>query len=374
MGEQANWRFCQKCHGMFFAGYGGGRCPGGDKHSAQGANFVLPYDLPSGPTAQQGWRFCKNCCAMFFEGYGGGRCPAGGSHVAEGAHFVLPHDVESTETAQKGWSYCNNCHSMFFTGYGGGQCPAGGNHAALGFNFVLPHRTGGFIPASNPPGRAGVDTKDLKQMFSRFIANAEYYGMPVGFLRAVGSKYKLDICAEKELERFTPFFGKLELSRSTYDHLLNMNADVPYGEGPAIALAYHESTHAYLTMKKDDPVFKRIIEEGQRYYTDAPLANGKAGTDPERLFQEAAASYVEARAAGWWIAFKELSVWAVTLASTENMDIQKSSRIKARVSKIPSEYNDEMKRLDFGYEGDSPQQPTTKPISASIKSFLDSHS
>ena len=150
MAEQANWRFCQKCHAMFFAGYGGGRCPTGGSHSAQGVNFVLLHDVPSTSNAQQGWRFCEKCHAMFFGGYGGGQCPAGGNHSAQGFIFVLPHDVDSTETAQQGWRFCQKCHALFFAGYGGGRCPTGGAHSAQGFTFVLPHRKEGSIPWTPP--------------------------------------------------------------------------------------------------------------------------------------------------------------------------------------------------------------------------------
>jgi hypothetical protein len=43
MPDQANWRFCQKCAGMFFDRPDHGRCPAGDVHSAQGFTFVLPH-------------------------------------------------------------------------------------------------------------------------------------------------------------------------------------------------------------------------------------------------------------------------------------------------------------------------------------------
>jgi hypothetical protein len=126
---------------MFFDGYSGGRCPIGDSHVAQGLNFVLPHDVQSGPTAQEGWRFCQNCNSMFFEGYGGGECPAGGKHSAQGVRFVLPHDMESTQNTQAGWRFCQNCHAMFFSGYGGGRCPAtGATHSAQGAIFSPPYR------------------------------------------------------------------------------------------------------------------------------------------------------------------------------------------------------------------------------------------
>ena len=41
---QDSWRFCNKCHAMFYNGYPDkGRCAGGGGHVAQGYNFVLRY-------------------------------------------------------------------------------------------------------------------------------------------------------------------------------------------------------------------------------------------------------------------------------------------------------------------------------------------
>ncbi|MEE1823410.1 hypothetical protein PUR61_14595, partial [Streptomyces sp. BE20] len=87
---QNNWRFCQKCFVMFFWGYPtDGVCPSGGAHSAQGYNFVLPYDVPEAPTAQRNWRFCQKCFSMFFWGYPtDGVCPSGGAHSAQGYNFV----------------------------------------------------------------------------------------------------------------------------------------------------------------------------------------------------------------------------------------------------------------------------------------------
>ncbi|MFI8522664.1 hypothetical protein ACIGEZ_33460, partial [Streptomyces sp. NPDC085481] len=83
---QNNWRFCQKCFAMYFWGYPtDGVCPAGGAHSAQGFNFILPYDVPETPTAQRNWRFCQKCFAMYFWGYPtDGVCPAGGAHSAQG--------------------------------------------------------------------------------------------------------------------------------------------------------------------------------------------------------------------------------------------------------------------------------------------------
>ena len=139
--DQSAWRFCQKCSVLFFDGYPTkGHCPV-DGHVAAGFNFVLPHDVPETPKAQAAWRFCVKCNGMYFDGYADkGHCQAGGGHQAAGFDFVLPHDVLPNNNAQDAWRYCGKCHLMFFDGYPAkGACPAGGAHAAIGYMFVLPH-------------------------------------------------------------------------------------------------------------------------------------------------------------------------------------------------------------------------------------------
>ena len=142
MGVQNNWRYCGKCHAMFFDGYPQkGICPTGGGHQASGFMFYLPHDLATTPTAQDQWRYCQKCEVMFYDGYPQkGTCPAGGGHQASGFMFILPHDNGATAAAQDQWRYCEKCHAMFYDGYPQkGACPAGGEHQASGFMFVLPH-------------------------------------------------------------------------------------------------------------------------------------------------------------------------------------------------------------------------------------------
>jgi hypothetical protein len=139
---QFYWRYCGKCHVMFFDGYPAkGVCAGAGGHASVGFYFSLPYDVAANGNAQSAWRYCGKCQAMFFNGYADkGRCPAGAGHSAAGFNFVLPHDVSPSDTAQADWRYCRKCHVMFFDGYEQkGLCPAGGGHWAQGFLFVLPH-------------------------------------------------------------------------------------------------------------------------------------------------------------------------------------------------------------------------------------------
>ncbi len=143
MGMQLDWRFCQKCHVMFFDGFPQkGNCAAGGAHEAQGFMFALPHDLPDRPSAQTSWRFCDKCHAMCFDGFPQkGVCPSdGGGHHAQGFMFSLPHDTGATGNAQADWRFCQKCQAMFFDGFADkGRCDAGGGHQAQGFMFVLPH-------------------------------------------------------------------------------------------------------------------------------------------------------------------------------------------------------------------------------------------
>lgn len=142
---QDNWRFCGRCHGLFWAGPDevNHRCPSGSVHLPLGFTFVVPHSIPEGPRIQSGWRFCTRCHGMFFEGpdRNNHRCPAGGLHDGQGLVFGLPHDLPETRSLQGNWRFCGNCHGMFFNGpdQQNHRCPGGGLHNPLGFEFALPH-------------------------------------------------------------------------------------------------------------------------------------------------------------------------------------------------------------------------------------------
>jgi len=102
---QTNWRQCEYCLAMFFNGYQEkGHCPAikvvragipsfGAHKADDSFRYVLAHDVPGTATAQTNWRYCVKCHAMFFDGYKKkGSCAAGGAHAAQGYNFVLPHD------------------------------------------------------------------------------------------------------------------------------------------------------------------------------------------------------------------------------------------------------------------------------------------
>lgn len=140
---EGNWRYCYKCHSMFFNGAEWkGRCPAGDAHVAKGYEFELAFGGKETSAAQAHWRRCTKCQSLFFNGYKRkGACAAGGSHTADRArNFVLPHSLRETKYDQGNWRFCNKCQVMFFDGYEErGRCAVGGAHVGQGYVFVLHH-------------------------------------------------------------------------------------------------------------------------------------------------------------------------------------------------------------------------------------------
>jgi hypothetical protein len=135
---QSAWRFCAKCHGMFFDGLatttGRGRCPAGDSHAPAGFTFFLPHDRPLTPSLKSGFHFCDKCFGMFKRGVGLGSapgdpgiCPAGGGHQAQGYRFALP--LSHPGPGQDDWVRCGKCRILFWNGEANkGVCPAGDGH------------------------------------------------------------------------------------------------------------------------------------------------------------------------------------------------------------------------------------------------------
>ncbi|MCA1624071.1 MAG: hypothetical protein LC778_09785, partial [Acidobacteria bacterium] len=152
--NQNEWWLCSKCYTLFYNGYANkGVCPLGGGHHANTAiqlNYFLPYDTPETPKAQANWGFCNKCHGMFWDGYPNkGSCPTGGGHAAQGYNFTLTHNVIASAMTQENWRFCTKCHGLFWDGDPNkGSCPTGGGHTAAGYNFVLRHQ--GYRPPKKP--------------------------------------------------------------------------------------------------------------------------------------------------------------------------------------------------------------------------------
>lgn len=100
-GYQDNWSWCNKCQGLYWGlGVHESSCPAGDRHAAPADsgswNYSLPHNAAPSPAMQPDWRWCDKCQGLFF---GGGqatsKCPTGGTHAAVqdsgSGNYSLPH-------------------------------------------------------------------------------------------------------------------------------------------------------------------------------------------------------------------------------------------------------------------------------------------
>jgi hypothetical protein len=129
---QDNWRWCQRCSGLFFGGSlgvcpQGGLIPGGHNYHSSG-DYSLPQDFDGRP-GQSPWFRCHKCQGLFFgRAERAGVCPAGDAHE-RGLHtYVVAH---GSGPGQSGWRWCHKCEGMFFSGLAG-LCPAGDHHDTTG--------------------------------------------------------------------------------------------------------------------------------------------------------------------------------------------------------------------------------------------------
>ncbi|MFD8974900.1 hypothetical protein [Streptomyces sp. NPDC059593] len=137
---QRDWRFCGKCLGLFWARDGstaGTVCPAGGEHSfPPGSWMFFPPNDHQGATPETGqrdWRYCSKCHGMFFAAEGettGTVCPVNGREHTfhpDSWIFFLPSREHgaSLEGGQENWRYCARCHGLFWFGDGRrGVCPA----------------------------------------------------------------------------------------------------------------------------------------------------------------------------------------------------------------------------------------------------------
>ena len=126
---QNNWRWCGKCQGLAYAGFGPGPCPATGVHDHSGSgDYGLLHDT-SDFKGQNSWRWCNKCQGLAFAGAGTGNCPAGGVHDLSRSYdyLLLNHN---TFPGQNNWRWCKKCKGLAFAGAptSPGTCPAGEKH------------------------------------------------------------------------------------------------------------------------------------------------------------------------------------------------------------------------------------------------------
>jgi hypothetical protein len=140
--EQDDWSWCSSCGGLYYAGTPS-RCPassGPHAHQPVSNNYVLRCDrVGTAPRyMSDNWRWCNKCSGLFKD-WGTRLCPAGGVHDSSGSGTyeldVAPPipgtDVRGLSDAQDNWRWCGRCSALHF-GSGASVCPAGGAHDSTG--------------------------------------------------------------------------------------------------------------------------------------------------------------------------------------------------------------------------------------------------
>ena len=133
MSAQDNWRWCRNCQGLWWEGDPAKACcPAGTSpigiipHVADGsADYALAVDDTSAP-GQQNWRWCERCDGLWFAGNNSaGFCPRdrvdesgnASGHVSSGrGDYVLPLGNQGACKGQGDWRWCRKCQGLWFAG------------------------------------------------------------------------------------------------------------------------------------------------------------------------------------------------------------------------------------------------------------------
>jgi hypothetical protein len=212
--------------------------------------------------------------------------------------------------------------------------------------------------------------------FGIFIKAAERHDLPVGFLRYV-SQSSYTYSTSDSSSYVLPTFNHMVLEEGAVESGANLALPLPMGESSAVQTIYHETTHAWLDLKENDPEVSALMKHGETYYRSAPLLRGAAkADDPSRLFHEAMGSYVGHRAGSYWAALEGLSI--VNNLATKGIDPAKRAKIIRMARSARSEYGRAMGERVFGYQNGPgwfsafrEQNDTTKIISDKMKDFCD---
>ncbi|MEU7581083.1 matrixin family metalloprotease [Streptomyces sp. NPDC041068] len=152
---QSDWRWCNKCQGLFFGPQAAAsRCPAGSTHTppAQSGSgrYLLAHGLPATTGWQSDWRWCNKCQGLFFGPQAAAsRCPAGSTHTppaqSGSGNYSLMHNAGTAPGQQSNWRWCNKCHGLYFEdNVASPPCAAGGAHArpsqSGSGNYSLVHR------------------------------------------------------------------------------------------------------------------------------------------------------------------------------------------------------------------------------------------
>jgi hypothetical protein len=207
--------------------------------------------------------------------------------------------------------------------------------------------------------------------FLKLVRQIGSFGLPIKFLPPLARGFGIYMNSRENMT--VPFLRSINLEASTSEELEKyLSPQGKVGESIALMNLYHECTHAFLMNLGRDEQLAKVVRRGISYYKNAPMDKGRrTASDPERVFHEAAASYVGHRVQVYWSALESLVPdGQATLASAPQAG--RIGKFLDRVEKTRQRYDSDISERVFGYEPqDGRESETTKAISPELKAYLD---
>jgi hypothetical protein len=227
-------------------------------------------------------------------------------------------------------------------------------------------------PADSQTDQPTVDTPG--EIVDHVVNQLQTLGLPVQMLRDVRrSGYEISGGASED--HVSPWFNKLSLRDETWEQLRTFDLGSDIFVIGSVGTLYHEATHAWMDLNSRRADVTALRELSRIYYSDSPLVDFRDkqvgyADDPNRIFEEAAAAYVDHRMEVWLRTFKVLEILA------RDPEVR-TEFIADQLAKIQADYDSQMADHVFGYEMEGGilgfggmQAATTLPIRDDLRQFL----
>lgn len=156
MSLQEDWRWCNRCQGLAFKGFGDGICfDEGPHYLAGSATYAVGFDEAPND-AQEGWIWCSRCQGLVF-GENGGTCFNGEPHVLSDSRPYWVNVDVPPPGAQDGWRWCNRCGRLIYSGFGSGICWDGAAHDFAGSGNYSVQIIADPPPRPDPPANPVIE-------------------------------------------------------------------------------------------------------------------------------------------------------------------------------------------------------------------------
>lgn len=140
--QQASWRWCKRCQGMYYVWPEGSPwpegsanvCVAGGKHDSTGSKSYIMFAGDEIPGAQGDWGWCQKCGGIYYHDAPSVCVYDQLYHYSgdSGKYAMLLAGLSRTTTTQDGWQWCHKCGLLFFSQNPGSLCPVGGAHDPSG--------------------------------------------------------------------------------------------------------------------------------------------------------------------------------------------------------------------------------------------------